>query len=217
MKGQAHDVRWILAKNTGATEVPAFGVVEIDGVTHTESNQMVLNVKRPTGDEPSLFGINGWQPIPASGHGLISLEGPVYVTYDTANTPAAGEIWGPQTDLFTAKKGNSGLIVFGTTTIGEAKTQKIAVMDFVRGGGGLKQFCRFTTTAAFDTSDGSVPGTIETQMGGGSDHASTSATFNNLLTSTANVYLFEGASGAAGLAWYTGTGTIWQIVQMECP
>jgi hypothetical protein len=30
------------------------------------------------------------------------------------------------------------------------------------------------------------------------------------------VYLFEGASGAAGLAVFD-SGTTWQIVNMECP
>ena len=81
----------------------------------------------------------------------------------------------------------------------------------------LKQFCRFKTTAAFTTASASVAGTIQTQQGLGKDHASTSATFNNLADNTDSVYVFEGDSGDAGLAWYTGTGTIWQIVQMECP
>ena len=77
-------------------------------------------------------------------------------------------------------------------------------------------FCRFTLGATLTTSDASKTGTIQTYYGFGKDHASSTATFNNLLTHTAGTYVFEGASGDAGLAYYTGSGTTWQIVQMEC-
>lgn len=81
----------------------------------------------------------------------------------------------------------------------------------------FKQFCRFTTTAAFTTSSSSVAGTIQTQWGPGADHPSTAATFKNLLSNTAGTYVFEGASGAAGWAVYSGSGTDWYIWQMQCP
>lgn len=132
MRGQFHDVRWVLAKNAGATEVIPFGLVEVTGAEHDRSNRMIVTVKRPASDNPDSFAINGWQPIPVGQYGLVTFEGPVYVAYDTADTPAFGEAWGPQEDSYLAAEGNAGLIAFGTTTIGEAKTQKIALMDLVK-------------------------------------------------------------------------------------
>lgn len=78
-------------------------------------------------------------------------------------------------------------------------------------------FCRFTAGAAFTTSSGSVSGTITNYYGFGKNHASSSATFANLLSHAASTYVFEGDSGDAGYAYYSGSGTTWQIVQMECP
>ena len=91
-------------------------------------------------------------------------------------------------------------------------TRKFIIIDVP-----LKQFCRFTAGGDFDTSDSSVSGTIVTQFGQGQDHPSTSATFNNLETSTGLTYVFEGDEDDAGLALYSGSGTTWYIVQMECP
>jgi len=81
----------------------------------------------------------------------------------------------------------------------------------------VKQFCRFTLNEALTTSDDSKAATIQTQFGNGLDHASTSITVNNLLTHAEGTYVFEGDSGDAGLALYSGSGTTWYIVQMECP
>jgi len=79
-----------------------------------------------------------------------------------------------------------------------------------------KLFCRFTLDAALATSDASKAATIQTQWGYGTDH-STSITVNNLETSTASTYVFEGDSGDAGIAIYSGSGSTWYIIQMECP
>lgn len=84
-------------------------------------------------------------------------------------------------------------------------------------GGGYKHFCRFTLNAALATTDGSKGATIQTQWGVGTDHPSTSITVNNLLTHTSGTYVFEGDSGDAGIAIWSGSGTTWYIIQMECP
>ena len=137
MRGQFHQVRWVLAKNTGSAEVIPFGIVEVTGAEHDRSNRAALNVRQPTSNTPSIIAINGWQPIPSGKYGLVTCEGPVYVAYSTG-TPAVGEIWGPQTGSFLATKGNAGLIAVGTTTIGQGKTQTIALMNMPNGvsGGG---------------------------------------------------------------------------------
>jgi hypothetical protein len=78
-----------------------------------------------------------------------------------------------------------------------------------------KLLCRFTLDAALATTDASKAATITHQYGPGSAHASTSITVYNLAKAGSG-YLFEGASGAAGLA-YWDSGTSWRIIQMECP
>lgn len=100
----------------------------------------------------------------------------------------------------------------------------VAVRDYesgkwlaVAGGGlGYKKLCRFVLDAALATSDPSGSGLLTNQYGDGTAHSTGAITVGNLLTRTADVYLFEGTSGAAGLAYYT-TGTAWRILNMECP
>lgn len=79
----------------------------------------------------------------------------------------------------------------------------------------FKPHCRFTLDAALATSDASKSATITSQWGQGITHPTTSITVENLLTSTGGLYLFEGASGAAGRASYK-TGTTWNIENMQC-
>ena len=84
-------------------------------------------------------------------------------------------------------------------------------------GGQKKQLCRFTLDEALATSDADAEATIVTQYGSGANHATTDITVENLLTSVTGVYVFSGASGKAGLAFYSGSGSTWPIIQMECP
>jgi hypothetical protein len=157
MRGQAHDVRWILATNVGGEEIPPFGLVEITGVEHNEVNQSLLEVERPTQSSPPLIAINSWQPILKGGFGLVAVEGPVYVQYDTGDTPALGEEWGAVEDSFLATKGTSGLIVYGTTAIGEAKSTPIMLAAFP-GTGGSQWYVGKVITAAIDAESS---GTVE--------------------------------------------------------
>lgn len=216
MRGQFHDIRWLPAKNVGSVEIPPFGLVEVSGVEHELPNLMVLEVKRPTEDTPAVIGINGMKPIAAGDYGLATVDssGPLYVLKDTG-TAAFGESWGAQQDSFLAKQGNAGLICYGSTTLGAAKTAPLIAVAFP-GASNLKPLCRFTLDAALATSEASEGATITDQYGPGADHSETDITVYNMLTSTTDVYLFEGAIGAAGLAmWDSGTG--WKILQMECP
>lgn len=79
----------------------------------------------------------------------------------------------------------------------------------------FKPHCRFTLNAALTTSAASVAATITHQWGQGIAHPTTSITVENLLTDTGGVYLYEGASGAAGRASYK-SGTTWNIENMQC-
>jgi hypothetical protein len=81
---------------------------------------------------------------------------------------------------------------------------------------GFKQLCRFTLDEELGTDDEFVSATIESQYGPGTDHVLTTINVYNLETSTPDTYLFEGASGAVGYAFWD-KDTNWRIIQMECP
>lgn len=84
------------------------------------------------------------------------------------------------------------------------------------GAGEPKRLFRFVLDASLGTTAGTVVGKITDQYGSGTAHSTTGTiTLVNLLTSTGG-YLFEGTSGAAGLAYY-GSSTGSPIIQMECP
>lgn len=81
---------------------------------------------------------------------------------------------------------------------------------------GKRLFCRFTLGAALATTDLSKSATITHQYGPGADHADTSITVYNLGHSGSG-YVFSGASGAAGYAFWDAATKEWYILQMECP
>lgn len=78
-----------------------------------------------------------------------------------------------------------------------------------------KPLVRFTLGGALSTSDATASASITAQYGPGVDN-STSITVRNIETSTASQYIFEGASGAAGIAGWDFSQT-YQILQLECP
>jgi len=79
-----------------------------------------------------------------------------------------------------------------------------------------KSLVRFTLDSTLATSDESKSATIVTQYGDGfTADITVTITVYNLLTSTASVYVFSGASGDAGLAiWDSGVN--YRIIQLEC-
>lgn len=130
MKGQAHRVRWIEAKNTGNVAVPAFGVCELENAELANPGRLVLHVKRPTADGVLPIAINSWQPIPPGGYGLATIDGPIFALYDEDNyTAAFGETWGAQEDSFEAMQGTPGLLVLGAIDTG----RDIMLVDFTNG------------------------------------------------------------------------------------
>ena len=108
--------------NGGSAEIPAFGCYEIYDSYRPDSGEAmvlgggrtVLKVRQPTADNVANFGINGPIPLPAGqSDGFGTQDYPTYAAYDTANTPAFGEEWGPQNGSCLIKKGNKGLVIYG--------------------------------------------------------------------------------------------------------
>lgn len=117
-----HQQRWIEAKNNGSTTIPAFGICQILDSTRPDSSsaetpsggRTVLSVQVPDSSTYLLtFAVNGAKPIAAGKTGEVTMHFPCYVAYDTANTPAYGEEWGPQASSSLALKNHPGLIILG--------------------------------------------------------------------------------------------------------
>jgi hypothetical protein len=136
-----------------------------------------------------------WGPQP-QGHVNDSI-----VVYNM-ETPVEGEYF------FSGEEGDIGRAVWDID-----EKWKIVCLG---SGLGMKQLCRFTLNAELTTAQSSKAATIQSQYGPGIDHPSTSITVCNCAIGAGGAYIFEGASGAAGLAiWDSDTN--WRIIQMECP
>lgn len=80
-----------------------------------------------------------------------------------------------------------------------------------------KPQCRFTLNASMANTDATKAATIVSQLGYGTNHASTSITVSNPADATNGDYTYYGASGASGWAFYDEAGDDWWIYDMDCP
>lgn len=106
----------ISVTNTSATTIPAYGVMLKTGITSNRTT-----VKRPDtfGSQTNAL-INGPNAIDStevansSFHGdAQGGDGPFIAAYDSANTPAYGEIWGPRSGSYLLQKNTGGFLVLG--------------------------------------------------------------------------------------------------------
>lgn len=125
--------RFVELYNGGAAEIPAFGCYEIYDAERPDAaealvldgGRTVLFVRQPTADNVANFGINGALPLPASTYGGFGTQDyPTYAAYDTANAPAFGEEWGPQSGSCLIKKNNRGLVIYGDASGGLVRVHK---------------------------------------------------------------------------------------------
>ena len=82
----------------------------------------------------------------------------------------------------------------------------------------MKEHCRFTLSETLSSSVASASASIDTpngQWGQGQDHPSNTITVNNC-KDVAGGYMFSGGAGTYGIATYSGSGTTWNIVQLNC-
>jgi len=151
-------IRWFEAVQDGSVEIPPFAVCEVTGAeTRSEGNLsigLVLKVRRPTA--ANLFGcvINGPSPITTSGsrRGAVTYDSPMLALYDTADTPAYGDSFGTQANLFTLKKGNAGFGIIGGHADGRVLVERTPrVGSFVAQNGGSTISARSGTTAGSGT------------------------------------------------------------------
>ena len=208
----AAGVRWITAYNSGATAVPKFGLVEIESAAFLYG-RLVLYVKRPTADHKQPCAVNSWKPIPVGGNGMVTLDGPVMVAYDSAASPAFGEEWGVKTDTYNATKNYHGLTMFGSTDA--THTTALADIQHARH---YKRVVEFTLTQALTVNDASKLATLQSQYGPGiaSPHTGAGAiTVYNGRIHTASTYKYAGDVGDYGTGVHM-YGTSYFIIDMEC-
>lgn len=105
----------ILAKNTGSSEIPIFGLCEWTGWAIDTELGLHLTVKKLGTTNLTRLAVNQLQPIAASGFGAVSMIGdfPTLIQIDTG-TPAIGEVWGPKDSSFGIERNFKGLWVIGS-------------------------------------------------------------------------------------------------------
>jgi hypothetical protein len=123
-------------KNESSETVPTGGVMRITGGDATGGG--FLKTAKPNATLQRLYLINIGDAIPPNKFGdgsyLTSLGSDFeenLVLYDTGNTPAYGESWGPQDGTWTLKKYRYGFTIMGGNTGTGAASRTIVVQHVV--------------------------------------------------------------------------------------
>jgi hypothetical protein len=102
------DVRWLLAYNNSAEEVPPYALVELLGTQDTQDGSPVWDIDKPSAtaeadQNPRMLAVNGPTPIPAGQIGTITQDWPALVLHDSTDTDLiAGGTCGAKEDSWAA-------------------------------------------------------------------------------------------------------------------
>lgn len=121
-------------KNESSETVPSGGVMRITGADYSAG---YVNTAKPNASRQQWCLINIGDATPPSKWGdegsfLTSLSRDFdenLCSFDDADTPAFGEIWGPQDDEWTLKKDHPGFIIIGGNTGSGSSARVIAVQQ----------------------------------------------------------------------------------------
>lgn len=104
--------RWLIARNNGEEEIPAFAALHVVGVEVSE-NRTVLLVEKP-GSESRAVVFNGPTPIRTGevNHGLVTADLPAVAR--VAGTAAVGTQWGVIEDSFGLSEDVSEFVALGS-------------------------------------------------------------------------------------------------------
>jgi hypothetical protein len=203
----------IYVKNINAGTAPAYACMQVVGAIEV-GEQNYLEVDQPADNYGAAgpFIFNGPSAI-ATGALGIAFDGPV-VRSKVNSTITENARYAPRVSNWDITAESQGPIVcLGSDDVATGIAKVHLIGPWAR-----KPLVRFTLAAALTTSEASEAATIVSQYGYGCDGptGASGITANNLLTATGGVYVFEGASGAAGLAMWD-SGTNYRIIQLECP
>jgi hypothetical protein len=128
-------------KNNNAGTVPAWGLMRITGrVAATSTVGGYLTTDKPDSTYRWLYLVNGPSDVVAAGYGygtfltdpFLDSEDFAHVLYDTGNTPAYGEEWGPKDDSWLIWQHRPGFFIFGGPT-GSGSTARVSAMQMQPG------------------------------------------------------------------------------------
>lgn len=131
---------WYHFKNNGSQAIPAYGVMRVESSTTAipgDKHHKLLKCVRPDTTFARIYAVNGPEEVPVSGYGLCRLPpfDNVEVLYDTANTPAVGEGWGPQPDSFKLKQfyPATGIVIAELSDLEGAETMLVSWQAIIDG------------------------------------------------------------------------------------
>ena len=112
--------------------VPAYGVIKITGSAAVgSSTALTADVSSADGSEGKHY-INGPFAVPIGKYGdCYHPSSPTWALYDTAQTPAFDESWGPVSGSFELKNTTNGFTIVGSATNGRVLVREVS------GGGGV--------------------------------------------------------------------------------
>ncbi|MEQ8788884.1 MAG: hypothetical protein RIC55_21410 [Pirellulaceae bacterium] len=205
------DQRWLRCRNGDTVPLESYGLAKITGAT-VAAGRVVLEVKRPKKSDAYTEALVALGPASmAEGRiGWCTFDWPSWVRYDTAQQPAAGELWGPQDDSTRLKQGAIGFLTLGT---GVAQPDRVLVDH--RPHYRKANWIRFELpSGGLTTSMASIANCSVVHAWDGFSPGETVTVYNIEL---AEDWLFEGDAGDVGLAFYDPNEDRYHMMQMECP
>lgn len=161
----------VMFRNDNAGTVPAHAVMRVTGMVQVDGAFYAFTTNKPDTTFYRLYLVNGSEDVPTGvyGWGTWLWHGGT-VLYDTGNTPAIGEEWGPQNDEWSIKKYRYGFSIFGGNS-GSGSTAKTYAVQT-------------TVSVVYGQTQGAIDkgntGTIEVYDGNDTIlHASTTLTVKN--------------------------------------
>jgi hypothetical protein len=104
-------------RNDNSGTVPSHGIIEITGASTFSDGTPFLTANQPDDDDGAQFNhyVNSHRPVLTGDYGVCySPIFPVWVAYDSAETPAFGENWGPSDGTWIIKKDSGGFLILGS-------------------------------------------------------------------------------------------------------
>ncbi len=98
---------WQAFRNDSGEVVPAFGIMEVTGLT-IRDDDVVLTITKPSTTFGRPYVINGDSEVSIGGYGNCTNSSPCPQYYTTGTTPAIGDGYGPKPSQWTLEKNYPG-------------------------------------------------------------------------------------------------------------
>jgi len=127
-----HPENHIRFHNDSGETIPPFAVMRITGTNIAGTAPWRIKCGKPNTTFYRYYAVNCAAQCAVSDNSWCTmLWDPGYVLYDTGNTPAIGETWGPQDGTWTLKKGRWGFNIIAGNAGSGATSKTLAVQHVV--------------------------------------------------------------------------------------